>query len=46
MELRYSRHSGDVVATQLRQLLTFGGIDIYESVHVTDDEALYTVQGM
>jgi hypothetical protein len=43
MKLRHRRHSRDAVATQLRQLLALGRVDIHEAVHVADAEALDAV---
>lgn len=46
MELRDRRHGRDAIATQLRQLLPFRGVDVDEAVHVPDAEALDAVAGM
>ena len=40
MELSHGRHGGDAFAAQLRQLLSVGGVDVDEAVHVADAEAV------
>lgn len=45
MEFGYRRHSGDALATQLRQLLSLACIHVDKAVHVADAEALDVVAG-
>lgn len=45
MEFGYCRHSGNTLATQLRQLLSLAGVYIDKAVHVADAEALDVVAG-
>lgn len=40
MELGDRRHSGDALAAQLSELLSFGGVDVDEAVHVPDAETV------
>ena len=43
MEFRNGGHSSDTVTTQLCQLLALRGVDIDETVHISDAEALDVV---
>lgn len=46
MELRNTRYSSDTLTSQLSELLSIRCIHVYESVHVSDDEALDVVGGL
>ena len=46
VKLCNSRHGRDAISAQLRELLTFGGVDIDKAVHVPNAEAVDAVAGV
>jgi len=46
MELCNTGYGSDALTSQLSKLLSIRCVDVYESIHVSDDEALDVVGGL